>query len=298
VRELRSFVGTTNTFYQMSVELGPAAGNGSFSTGMPVTLPRAVSGVVSPVGDRDHFRFTLDSASTLRADLDAREDLVSLLQGTLTFHDASGLLVFDSSVPDPLLISALAPGSYSASVEGPCAGAGCLPEDAYYLLYLDGDPDGDGLFLPADNCPTLSNPGQGDVDRDGFGDACDNCLLTFNPDQRDTDGDGAGDACPPCAPPGEVASDLLFSDSQTMGWSGSAGVTAYNLYRGIVGGGGWSYDQVCFAPGLPSPGASDGSTSPAGTSFYYLVAGVNACGEGPLGFTSGSQLRPNLSPCP
>jgi len=53
----------------------------------------------------------------------------------------------------------------------------------------DGDERGDPGFpastCPADNCPSVKNPGQEDADVDGLGDLCDPCT--------DRDGDGVGD---------------------------------------------------------------------------------------------------------
>jgi hypothetical protein len=296
VRELRSFVGTSNTFYQMSVSLGPASDDDAFGNGAPILLPRAVSGVVSPSADVDHFRFFLPAGRTVQADLDARQDLASLLQGTLKFHDPSGPAGTNASSPDPFLSMTLAAGDHSASVQGSCAGSGCLAEDSYYLLYLDADDDGDGRFLPTDNCATVYNPAQMDADGDGVGDACDNCSL-FNPDQLDANGDGRGDACGPCNPPLEVATNLVFVDSQTLSWSSSPGVDSYNLYIGFIVGA-WSFNHICLAPGLLSPGATDSSLPPAGFAYYYLVSGSNVCGEGSLGVISAGQPRPNPSPCP
>jgi len=296
IRELRSFVGTSNTFYQMSVTLGSSADDGTFATGDPVVVPRAVSGVVSPATDVDHFRFHLAGAATMRADLDAREGLVSLLVGTLALNNATGILVQDASSPDPHLASAQPAGDYSVSVRGPCSGSGCVAEDSYYVLFLDPDLDGDGLVLPGDNCPRASNPGQSDADHDGVGDACDDCPSVFNPDQQDTDGDGRGDACD-CAPP-EVGGDLGFSDAQTIIWSADAASAAYNVYRGTIVGAVWSYNQTCRASSIPSPTATDTATPAKGAALYYLVSGRNACGEGPLGPASNGQERPNTSPCP
>ncbi|HEV8374821.1 MAG TPA: pre-peptidase C-terminal domain-containing protein, partial [Candidatus Polarisedimenticolia bacterium] len=298
VRELRSFVGTSNTFYQMSVSLGPASEDATFATGSPILLPRAVSGIVNPSSDLDHFRFIHASGASLKADLDARQDLLSLLDGTIATHSASGLVASNSSMPDPLLLLPLAAGDYSLSVQGACEGTGCLAEDSYYLFYLDDDSDGDGLFLPTDNCPALSNANQADADRDGAGDACDDCPLVFNPDQLDFNGDGLGDACSPCAMPPEVALDITFLDAQTLTWSSSPAVSSYNLYSGVIGTGPWSFNHICLAAGLASSGATDGESPSTGTAFYYLVGGENLCGEGTLGSTSLGAARPTLTPCP
>ena len=296
VRELRSFVGTTNTFYQMSVELGPSTGNDTFADGMPIALPRAVSGVVSTASDVDHFRFTLPAAADLHADLDAREDLVSLLVGTIALNDAGGVVASNSTTPDPALIASLAAGEYSVSVEGDCSGGGCDNEDSYYVLFLDGDADGDGLALPHDNCPAVPNAAQADGDGDGVGDACDNCVTVFNPAQVDTDGDGGGDRCALCLAP-EVALDLQFLNDQDMAWTDSGSADTYNLYRGTIGAGGWEYNHTCFASGLLLPQASDAEIPLAG-GFYYFVSGETICGEGSIGHQSGGPPRPLALPCP
>ena len=65
------------------------------------------------------------------------------------------------------------------------------------VLTCGPDTDGDGVFDPFDNCPTVFNPIQTDTDGDGVGDACDNCPTVANPTQSDIDSDGLGDACDP-----------------------------------------------------------------------------------------------------
>jgi hypothetical protein len=63
------------------------------------------------------------------------------------------------------------------------------------IVEAGGDPDGDGVGFPADNCPGRWNPVQEDTDTDGIGDSCDICPNNFNPNQEDLDGDGIGDSC-------------------------------------------------------------------------------------------------------
>jgi len=297
VREVRAFVGTFNTFYQLSVELGPSASNGTFATGMPITLPRPVSGIISPAGDVDQFRFTLAAAATLVADQDAKEGLLSLLTGTLAVHDALGILASNAGTPDPLLSAALPPGAYSGSVAGPCTGGGCKNEDSYYVVFLDPDLDGDGLQLPADDCPMWFDPEQSDEDGDGVGDPCDNCPTVFNPDQADADGDGTGNACSTCPLLPEAALDLQFLTYVDLAWSPALEALTYSLYRGTFGGASWAYDHTCLLTDLPVPAASDPAFPPA-DGYYYLVAGSNLCGQGTLGTDSAAQERPNPAPCP
>jgi hypothetical protein len=63
------------------------------------------------------------------------------------------------------------------------------------------DPDGDGLFGDADNCPSTANLAQLDYDGDGRGDLCDPCPhlapAAGSSAISDRDGDGVGDACDP-----------------------------------------------------------------------------------------------------
>jgi hypothetical protein len=294
VRELRSFVGNTNTFYQMSVDLGPGTDNDTFASASPVDLPRAASGTVAPASDVDHYRFSL-AGTGLVADLDARQDLVSLLDGLLALQDAGGVIAADATAPDPQLAVSPGPGDYSVSVEGSCSGGGCLDEDAYYVLYLDGDADADGLRLPVDNCPAAGNPEQADGDGDGVGDVCDVCPLVFDPGQQDADGDGVGDACP-CAAPEATVAGLAFVDGTTLDWVLTPGASSYDLYRGSLGALP-VYDHACLASAVTGPPAMD-PQAPASGGFYYLVAGRTACGGGPLGSGSSGEPRPPASTCP
>ena len=103
--------------------------------------------------------------------------------------------------PDNLLVNYVYPDWH-------CEPGGCPPVPAPLV-----DTDGDGVFDPYDNCPTVPNPDQANADFDMYGDACDtstnvvdtdhdgipdagdNCPMVANPMQEDSDHDGIGDAC-------------------------------------------------------------------------------------------------------
>jgi hypothetical protein len=314
VRELRSFIGTTNTFYQLGIDLGPATDNNSFLTASLVDIPRAVSGTASPSGDVDHFAFSLPTTSVLISDVDASEGLHSLLNGTLGVHSSGGVIDTDSSTPDPALASPLTAGVFSVSLEGGCGGGQCLPEEAYYVLHIDPDLDGDGLVLPADNCPSTPNTGQVDGDLDEVGDLCDNCQTEFNPDQADSEGDGIGDACdclpldPGAWPPGGVdnlhATPIGAPQFSTVvfAWDLDPVASSYEVHRGTFSAAppsGTFYNHNaaidCNAPG---PQTTDGSPLSPGLGFYYLLRGKNSCGKGDLGTDRLGSPRPDLGACP
>ncbi len=292
VREVRGFVGTTNTFYQLTLSLGPAASDDTYAVGLPVLVPRRVSGIISPPGDRDLYRFS-SAASSLRLDLDARTDLQSLLSGALSLQTPSGTVASDASAPDPSLLVSIPAGEYAAAVAGSCAGGGCLDADLYYALTLDNDPDGDGLRLPADNCPTVSNLSQADRDHDGVGDACDLCPDFFNPDPADGR-----------RPPAEAAAaGLAFAagSSADLTWPGQTDALGFNLYRGrLPAGARFSFSPSCFADNLTQPSAADADAPGTGELFYYEVDAENECAEGPFGSDSTGVARtiPAASLCP
>ena len=55
---------------------------------------------------------------------------------------------------------------------------------------------------------------------------------------------------------------------------------------------------TCFLPDLMSPTATDSSQPPPGSTHWYLVTGENLVGEGPMGYNSFFEERPNSSQCP
>ena len=105
-------------------------------------------------------------------------------------------------------------------------------------------------------------------------------------------------ACTESNPTSEVASDLSFSDNETLVWTEHAGITTYNLYRGSMESGEWIFDHHCRAPDLTTTSATDSSLPLERTGYFYLVSGCGECGEGLLGHASDGSPTPNPAPCP
>jgi len=121
-----------------------------------------------------------------------------------------------------------------------------------------------------------------------------------NPDYLDPDDDNDGvlDAAD-CAPtvkgvtsvPVPVGPTVLVDRSgggAAITWVKSINGLVSNVYRGSIDAGApWSYDLACITTETPFAGASDNTTPPLGTVFYYLVSAVNECGESEAHFDSG-----------
>jgi len=144
-----------------------------------------------------------------------------------------------------------------------------------------------------------------DEDLDGVTDGVDNCRGVFNPGQEDADLDGPGDVCD-CAPsnpavsarPGDVPF-VDFTGPTQVRWSAIPQATVYDLYRGMTGGQppGY-YNHTCLgSAAVPATFFGDTAIPPAGSSYYYLVAGRNCFGQGPTGTDSQGVLRPVPPSC-
>ena len=205
-------------------------------------------------------------------------------------------------------------GSASDGTPHPAPPGGSCPQGG-------GDSDSDGTVDLDDGCPLLAGGDPADPDHDGRPNRCDNCAMNLNPEQRDFDTDGVGDACEDsdgdgildaldCAPglahqgslPGEVPPVLRLvpgAGATTFSWLPATQGPVHNLYRGRLSAVGQGfYDHACLQGGLPRWTTTDAGMPSPGEVFYYLVSGVNSCGEGPLGFDPGGAPLPVNGSCP
>ena len=131
----------------------------------------------------------------------------------------------------------------------------------------------------SDNCPTVRNESQHDADQDLQGDECDldDGLVLF----------------------------LEISDPRVR-WQDDAAYSSFNLYRGslaVLRASGEYTQEPGSNPyaarfcGLTATDQDDVLSPATGEAFYWLVAGVGAAGEEPLGDGAGVD-RPNDHPCP
>lgn len=118
---------------------------------------------------------------------------------------------------------------------------------------------------------------------------------------------GIGCACLPC--------ESVVPGSRTvLQWPGTKDfmvfdplpcATGYNSYRAVAhtlkdqdGNGLADHYGACLQYNIPIPKAPDPSEPPERLTHFYLVTGLNAVGEGSMGFNGALQERPNTTPCP
>ena len=106
-------------------------------------------------------------------------------------------------------------------------------------------------------------------------------------------------------PPGEVSppgavQPLLFTGKETLFWEEGflSGSTTFNLYRGLLSELATDRCGDCLLSGLTDRTADDTGLPGEGDCFFYVVAGENDTGEGPLGSSSDGSPRQAATPCP
>ncbi len=138
----------------------------------------------------------------------------------------------------------------------------------------------------------------GDTDGDGLN----NCI---DPDD-DNDGVPDGLDCAPLinsvsASPGEVGFTVKHVDGAAPGvfvFVPIAQANVFNVYRGTASGPpSFLTNLGCLLPEITTYGFTDNTSPPVGSTFYYLIAGTNRCGEGTVGFTSAGLPRPIAALC-
>ncbi|HEX4824348.1 MAG TPA: hypothetical protein VFV19_08550 [Candidatus Polarisedimenticolaceae bacterium] len=177
----------------------------------------------------------------------------------------------------------------------------------------DGTPcDDSRLCTTADVCvsgacsgtPVVCSPIDACHDAGTCNAATGSCSTPAKPDGTPCD-DGnsctAGDQCTSgtCAGtgpllPADVGDGVMLSQSNgvtTISWTPSPGSATSSVLRGLlaqlpVGPGGG--DEVCLDSGNASGSSLDPQDPPSDGGFWYLVRGVNACGDGTYGYDDDS----------
>jgi hypothetical protein len=106
-------------------------------------------------------------------------------------------------------------------------------------------------------------------------------------------------------PPAEVspsgaAQPLAFTSPQTFTWEDGAlsGATSFDVYRGDLADLPAGSIGDCLFQGSVVPGCRDDEPVPASGGWFYLVAGRNDFGRGPLGRNSFGRVSICRTPCP
>ena len=92
---------------------------------------------------------------------------------------------------------------------------------------------------------------------------------------------------------------LSFGDSvASFTFTGVAGATAYNVYRGNLSAKSATNYGTCFLSHLAVPQFTDPSAPTLGDGFFYYLTAIVGGVEGSLGKRSDGSTRPNTTPCP
>jgi hypothetical protein len=138
--------------------------------------------------------------------------------------------------------------------------------------------------VPATDYSDLSRPVDGDSNGSAITD-----IGAYEFRFPDSDGDGWPDSND-CAPlvnsvwtaPDQAPGPLAIDGSQNLSWLHIPQSNVYNVYSGTLTLP-FTYNATCFQAEVAGSSASvAGTTPPLGSTYYYLVGGVNSCGSGPF----------------
>lgn len=169
-----------------------------------------------------------------------------------------------------------------------------LVEDFHLLPSSPAVDRGTNADLAAADLDGVARPADGDGNGQAIVD-----IGAYEYPGSDLDGDGVPDAldCAPRAgsvwgPPSPVGDTLRLTAAlgSGLGWTMAAQANVYNVHRGLIRPGGFTYNHECLEAGSIDTFSQDGALPPAGQAFYYLVAGASPCGEGPLGTGAGGPI--------
>ena len=183
----------------------------------------------------------------------------------------------------------------------PCTTDTCVPASGCTFT-ANTNPCSDGNACTAgDTCSNgVCNPGTAVVCNDNnvcTTDSCNpasGCVFAANTNAcddgnpctvGDTCGNGVCNAGTTITAPAEATGVAAAADKTTFSWTAVPAATQYDVVRGSlsafpVGPGGG--DESCFND-LAVPSLSDGTVPAAGSGFWYLSRGQNACGNGTYG---------------
>ncbi|MEM7248435.1 MAG: hypothetical protein AAF533_24090 [Acidobacteriota bacterium] len=101
------------------------------------------------------------------------------------------------------------------------------------------------------------------------------------------------------SPPGAVV-PLRVDAGSVVSWEDGAlsSSTSFNLHRGVLGELAAGGSASCLEFGLTSSSTVDAELPSVSEGWYYLVAGVNEGGEGPVGNDSRGDVRATPGACP
>ncbi len=181
-------------------------------------------------------------------------------------------------------------------------GATNIIEDFHLLASSPAIDTGTNADLSSVDLDGVTRP----IDGNGDGNAIID-MGAYEYPTLDQDNDGVVDTldCAPRVgsvwnPPSPVGDTLRLSPAlgASLGWKMTAQANVYNVYRGLIGPGGFTYNHACLEAMSIDTLSQDSAAPPLGQAYYYVVAGASRCGEGSRGTDgAGHEIPPGSPAC-